>query len=276
MSLATDYQFLRNTAAQATDELYRGFHDPVLRTSKRKANGSRQIGLDLYVHNRVETICDQAGYALHSEESKNATFGRNNILVLDPVDGSENTFQAWQNNLNTSIAAASLGLWRNGPIAGAAGFPLLGSPRVLYSAARGMGAWREINGRKHQLKIDTKPTRGVVLTTPKQTNRALEFNARLEKLGFTPFPVDGAVFKACAVADPTLLQKYKRSGFKAPKGPIVGFASWRPHFHDVAAVTCIVREAGGKATEPRNADGPQLWAAANNPEVYDLLFGLLT
>jgi fructose-1,6-bisphosphatase/inositol monophosphatase family enzyme len=276
MSLARDYKFVCETTASAADKLKEGFSNPALHTSTAKPDGSPQIGLDLYVHDHVEGVCEAAGYKLHSEEEKHRTFGRNNVLVLDPVDGSKNTLHAQLNNLQTTIAGVSLAYWRNGPIIGAAGFPLLGSPRVIYSAAQGMGAWREINGQKQRLRINPKPTRGIVLTTPKQDDRALKFNKQLEDLGFTPFMVDGAVFKGCAAADPSLLQRYKRKGFNVPRGEVVGFASWRPEFHDIAAVACIAAEAGCVVTKPKNEAGSQPWVAANNQEVHDQLFKLVT
>jgi fructose-1,6-bisphosphatase/inositol monophosphatase family enzyme len=249
------------------------FHSPKPLVIFDKDDGTKVTDLDLLISDFVANACWQYGKALLSEERGSlATYGQDDIFVLDPIDGTHDLIEAKERRRGVSLAGVSLALWQQSSVLGVVGFPLLGSPPVTYMAYRGGGAWRESDGQLNPVYVDATPTRGIVFVTTAQTEGARRLIQTLRKTGFTPFRAEGAVFKACAVVDPSLSSMYRRFDFVLPRAPIVGFVSRGVHLHDIAAVACIVREAGGVTTEPVNAEDKQVWAAANNQEVHDLLF----
>lgn len=268
--------FARGAVSSACNLLYEGFHAPDPLKVDLKNDQSFVTSLDNQVSDHIAELCRIKDVSILSEEEgSTARHGDDEMYVLDPIDGTGNLVEASQNNYGVSIGGVSLGLWRQRPVLGVVGFPLLGSPTVLYSAYEGEGAWREINGNKIRLWVDAQPTRGTVLITAKENARADYLVKRLSELGFMPLKIDGAVFKACAVADPELLKLYKFEGFVAPEGPVVGFVSYGVYLHDIAATACLVREAGGVVTEPKNTSDSQPFVAANNSIVYEQLIKLL-
>jgi 3'-phosphoadenosine 5'-phosphosulfate (PAPS) 3'-phosphatase len=271
MHLAKELAFAQQTVASASEFLYNGFHAPKELLIETKSDDTFVTDLDQAVSDVVAGACHKRWALLSEEKGSTAKHGQDNMFVLDPIDGTRDLIEARQNGYNAAACAVSLGLWRGDSVLGVVGLPLLGSPTVIYSATKGDGAWREIAGQRTPLVMDSQPTRGVVLSTDKGTEKAHEVNRTLARMGFTPVGMSGSVFKGCAVADPSLLERYHRPGFVVPQGPIVGFVSLGVHLHDVAAITRIVREAGGTATQPKNIAGKQSWAAANNQEVYELL-----
>ncbi|HEU5121500.1 MAG TPA: inositol monophosphatase family protein [Candidatus Saccharimonadales bacterium] len=277
MSLEDDFQSARRIIAEANSVLAEAFYSPGALVISNKSDGTKVTNLDQLISDFVVKYCWHYGRTLLSEENgSTAVYGQDGMFILDPVDGTHNLIEAKELNLGVSLAGVSLGLWLQSPVMGVVGFPLLGSPPATYMAYKDGGAWREYAGEFNRLEIDTRPTRGVVFVTTSQSQSVDRFIATLRDMGFTPFRTDGAVFKACALVDPALPELYRHPTFAMPEGPVVGFVSRRVHLHDVAAVTCIVREAGGVATEPKNAEGKQVWAAANNPEVHSLLMEAAT
>lgn len=272
----TKVGFARGVVSSACQLLYEGFHaaDPL--KIDLKNDQSPVTSLDNQLNDHIAELCRNNGLLLLSEEEgSTARHGDDDMYVLDPIDGTGNLVEAWQQKQGVSIAGVSLGFWRQHAVFGVAGFPLLGSPTVLYSASEGQGAWREIHGRRDRIQVDAKPTRGVVLITAKENAQADYLAKRLTELGFTPMKIDGAVFKACAVADPELLKMYKLDRLVVPEGAVVGFASYGVYLHDIAATSRIVQEAGGVITAPQNSAGKQSFVAANNAEVHKTLSEIL-
>lgn len=269
-------EFARRAVGSACQLLYEGFHAADSLKINLKNDQSPVTSLDNQLNDHIAQLCRNNGFLLLSEEEgSTAQHGDNSMYVLDPIDGTGNLVEAWQQKQSVSIGGVSLGFWRQHSVFGVVGFPLLGSPTVVYSAGEGEGAWREINGKRDRLQVDTKPTRGVVLITAKENAQADYLAKRLTELGFVPMKIDGAVFKACAVADPGLLKMYKLDGLVIPEGVVVGFASYGVYLHDVAATSRIVQEAGGVATAPQNSAEKQSFVAANNAEVHKTLSELL-
>ena len=268
--------FACGAVSSACHLLYEGFHAPDPLKVDLKSDQSFVTSLDNHLNDHIAELCRIKGVPLLSEEEgSTAQHGDGEMYVLDPVDGTGDLVVASQNKRGVSIGGVSLGLWRQHPVLGVVGFPLLGSPTVLYSAHEDKGAWREINGKREQLQVDQQITKGIVLITAKE-NAAAEYLAkRLTDLGFTPMKIDGAVFKSCAVADPDLLKMYRQDHLTVPEGTVIGYVSYGVYLHDVAAAGCIVREAGGVTTDVRNTDGTQAFVAANSSLVYEQLTALL-
>ena len=272
-----ELEFARGAVNSACQILYKGFHasDPL--EIDRKDDQSFVTSLDNQLSDHILELCRAEDFPLLSEEEgSTAQHGDDEMYILDPVDGTDDLVKASQSKRGVSVGGVSLGLWRKRPVMGVVGFALLGGPTVLYSAYDGKGAWREMNGNKIQLQIDNQPTKGVVLITAKENPLADYLAKRLTESGFVPMKIDGAVFKACAIADSELLAMYKLDGLVVPAGPVVGFASYGVHLHDIAATTCLVREAGGVVTEPKNIAGKQAFVAASNYDVYEQLMNILT
>lgn len=235
-----------------------------------KDDGSKVTSIDFAVHKDVVEAAKKLGRRVRSEEAgSTAKYGENGVFDLDPIDSTSDLIKGYERRPRRSNAAPSLEFWDKEPVAGAVIFPLLGVPPITYMAAKGGGAYREQGRRKVRLKIDTTPTRGIVFVSSKvHKPEAQAISNALSRMRYTPVPEHGAVFKACGVADSELLRQYPYHAAYNLDLPIVGYVSLTTQLHDVAAVTCIVRGAGGVTTSPRNQAGKQLWIAANNPAVY--------
>lgn len=269
-------EFARAAVSSACRLLYEGFHAPNPLKVDVKNDQSFVTSLDNQLNSHIAQLCRAKGVPLLTEEEgSTALHGDDGMYVLDPIDGTGNLVEASQNKHDVSIGGVSLGFWQKHPVLGVIGFPLLGSPTVIYSAYEGEGAWREINGKRDRLRLNVQPVRGVVLITAKENAQASYLMKRLSELGFAPMKIDGAVFKACAVADPELLKMYTLDGLVVPEGPVVGFVSYGVYLHDIAATACLVREAGGIVTTPKNIEDSQPFVAANNSSVYETLMMII-
>ena len=235
-----------------------------------KSDGSRVTSIDLAVNDYIVATAAREGVNVRSEEEgSTARYGEDGVFDLDPIDSTSDLIEGYARRPRRSNAAPSLGFWNKEPVAGAVVFPLLGVPSITYLASKGRGAYREQRGRKVRLKIDTAPTRGVVFVSSKTHLPAVQaISGTLREMGYTPISEHGAVFKASCAADRELLRQYRHNGVYDSGIPVVGFLSRGVYLHDVAAVTCIVREAGGVTSSPLNQPGKQPWVAANNEAVY--------
>ena len=241
-----------------------------------KDDGSKVTSIDLAVSDYVVSEARKRGFRVRSEEAgSTACYGEDEALDLDPIDGTSDLVKGYARDPRRCQSAPSLGFWDTEPVIGGVVFPLLGVPPITYLARKGGGAYRKQGGRWVRLEIDTTPTRGIVFVTSKtHTPEAQRMSRTLREMGYTPVSEHGAVFKACGVADGELLRQYAYHGASGLDLPVVGFVSRKAYLHDVAATTCIVREAGGVTTSPENREGKQRWIAANNQAVYDDLMGL--
>jgi fructose-1,6-bisphosphatase/inositol monophosphatase family enzyme len=243
-----------------------------------KDDDSKVTNVDLAVSDYVVKTAQRRGIRVRSEEvGSTAFYGENRVLDLDSIDSTSDLIEGHQRRPRRSNAAPSLGFWDEEPVAGAVVFSLLGVPSITYLASKGGGAYREQDGRKVRLEIDTAPTRGIVFVSSKQHMPAAQAISRtLSEMGYTPVAEHGAVFKASGVSDRELLRQYPYNGVYSWGIPVVGCLTRKVYLHDIAAVTCIVREAGGIASPPLNQEGKQSWVAANNQIVYDDLMELAT
>jgi fructose-1,6-bisphosphatase/inositol monophosphatase family enzyme len=211
-----------------------------------KDDGSIVTYADEEISDWVVAFYAQYGRGVVSEErGRSAEYGSLDAEYLDPIDGTKNFSQARRLGAQ-SIAGFSLGSVEHGLIVrGVVNFPLMAYPR-LYWAEAGRGAYRveEEGGFEVPLAVDRQPTRGAVLVSDTYDL----FNEPLEAQGFRPIHLAGAVFKACAVADPHLLYDFD-STLLHPSERVVGFLSHRASAHDYVGAAAIVRAAGGVACD---------------------------
>lgn len=238
---------------------------------------SRVTSIDFAVHNYVTGAAQSRGIPVRSEEAgSTGRYGEDRIFDLDPIDNTRDLIEGYLRQPRRAKAAPSLGFWDKEPVAGAVIFPLLGVAPIMYFASKNGGAYRDQNGSRTLVKINTAPTRGIVFVNSKtSTSASQELNQRLRQMGYTPVPEHGAVFKACGVLDNELLKQYPHHEAGDLAIPVVGCITQKAYLHDVAATTCLIWEAGGVATAPQNHGDKQVWVAANNQSVYNDLVGLL-
>lgn len=242
-------------------ELARGlFHSDEFKVFT-KEDGTKVTSIDLAVSKHVITAATKKGIKVRSEEEgSTARYGENGVLDLDPIDSTGDLIEGYGRRPRRANAAPSLRYWNRGPVAGAATFPLLGVPAITYLASEGGGAYREQRGSQKRLEVDSTPTRGIVFVSSKtHTPAAQAMTEMLRKMRYTPVPEHGAVFKACCVVDRELSRQYPHNKVHDSGIPVVGFLSKGVYLHDIAVVTCIVREAGGFASTPLNKPGKQSW-----------------
>jgi fructose-1,6-bisphosphatase/inositol monophosphatase family enzyme len=154
----------------------------------------------------------------------------------------------------------SLGLVHKGEsVLGVAYDPFL--DRMFYSL-RGKGSY--CNGQK--LKVSNGGLKGHNIGIISEAKDLMKIKDTVEEIvrrGANAVYVEGAVYKSCLVAE----------------GKFVGYFSDLPKTHDLAAVSVIVEEAGGKLTAP---DGSPLdfskyfeGAVVSNGVVHDELLEML-
>lgn len=249
------------------------FREKKIKVVESKGAEGDATNLGLSVSDDIVAAAGREGYRVLTEErGGSAQHGDNKIFVLDPDDGTADSLEGQFREPPRSTCACALAYWDHEPVVGAVRLPLLGIDLVTYYASKGEGAFREYGKKRERIKVDLKPEKGIVMVSVKDNALTHTLMEKVRRAGHTPVQVDGAVFKACAVADPWLLYQYLP---EVPELPVVGFCSVGLHLHDMAATTCIVREAGGVATSPLNREGKQAWAAANNSKVYRSLMGCL-
>ena len=168
----------------------------------------------------------------------------------DPVDSTHNYREALEEpnpDLRSSNGMFSLGRVRNGqPDMGIVAAPLvLGHPTQFYGAEIGKGAFVCNEDGICPLSIDTaaKVQKGAVLVSANEHDHINYLN----DLGYTVIPLDGFVFKLCAMLDRTLIDAYA-PGLVPAGMPIVGFISNSASAHDYAAGAVIAREAHAVVT----------------------------
>ena len=241
--------------------------------SERKGDGSLVTEADMFVSNYVIGFYRARNRGVVSEEvGRTAEYGDPDAEYLDPIDGTHDFSEGRMRKPRLSIAAFSLGSVLGGEIMrGVVNLPLLSSPRLLW-AERGRGAFclPERNGRAERLRVDATARKGIILVSERRHTYADFIEAHgLRTVGF-----GGIVFKACAVADPRLMETQKSVAMRAGE-QVIGFVSDSASAHDYAAAA-IVREAGGLACGMdggplRLGSGKQGCIFANNQATRDLL-----
>lgn len=226
--------------------MHERFHGAKLRI-KRKSDGSKVTDLDELLSEEIVEEYGLRGIKVVSEEGGTAPYGARKVIVIDPVDGTDDSIEGQERRPRVSLAMISIGMLTDKLVMGAVCAPLLGGPTVLYGGIHNVGAFREINGKRVTCKIDTKPEKGVVLMSSKVNPKNEALSARLVASGLVPLRLHGAVFKACTLIDPDLLDLYKSPSVQKPKLPIVGFITGG-HLHDIAGTVPIARGAGAFVT----------------------------
>ncbi len=208
-----------------------------------KPDESIVTAADLAVSDAVIHFFGAMGRNVVSEErGRTAEYGDPNAEYLDPIDGT-NDFVKARKIGGYSIAAFSLASAIEGHVRrGVVNLPLLHVPR-LYWAEEDGGAFRarkrDDEPERLQVAMETKG-KGAILVS----KNSLPYIDHLEAMGFTTIALGGAVFKACAVADPSLLESHGRM-LLPPGERVVGFVSDSAQAHDYAGAKPIVENAGG-------------------------------
>ena len=172
----------------------------------------------------IEELTKAFDYEVIGEEESTTEYGKNDtIWICDPIDGTK----AFIYGLPTAMF--SLGLVSKGvPVLGVAYDPFL--DRMFYGV-RASGSY--CNGRR--LKVSKGGLKGHnvgVISDAKELIKTADVMQRLVGKGANAVYVEGAVYKSCLVAE----------------GKFVGYFSDLPKTHDLAAVSVILEEAGGKIT----------------------------
>jgi len=114
-------------------------------------------------------------------------------------------------------------------------------------------------------------TRGAILVS----ENSYPHIDRLAAKGLTVVRLGGAVFKACSVADPSLIHDFD-STLLPPGEQVIGFVSPSAAAHDYKAAERVVKSAGGFACgvdggELRLTKGKHGCVFANSEDTRDLL-----
>lgn len=203
----------------------------------------------------IEELTEKFDYGIIGEEESTTEYGKEDtVWICDPIDGT----RAFIYGLPTAMF--SLGLVHKGkPVMGVAYDPFM--DRMFYSI-RGSGSF--LNGRK--LKVSDGNLKGHNIGTISEAKDLMKIKDTIEEIvkrGANAVYVEGAVYKSCMVAE----------------GKFVGYFSDLPKTHDLAAVSVILEEAGGKMTA---TDGSPLdfskyfeGAVISNGVVHDELLEIL-
>jgi 3'(2'), 5'-bisphosphate nucleotidase len=149
--------------------------------------------------------------------------------LVDPLDGTRE-FIRRSDEFSVNIALIELGE----PVIGVVYAPVL---QVGYYAARGFGAWKQIDGeRPKRINVRNAVPRGNVTVARSNSHLCPEMESFLKKLGDHQEVSMGAALKSCLVAE-------GRADVYARLGPT---SEW-----DTGAAQCIVEEAGGMIVDTR-------------------------
>lgn len=209
-----------------------------------KTDGSPVTEADLFISDAVVRLYEAVGRRVVSEErGRTGEYGDLYAEYLDPIDGTKDFEDGRLRDPRVSIAAFSLGSVEDGRFhRGVVNLPLLQTPR-MYWAESEQGAYRRFPGEDDQsIRVDTTREEGVVLVS-ENDHPYIDFLDRQD--GIRTVRLGGAVFKACAVADPSLIET--QSGLLLPGEQVIGFLSDSASAHDYTAAAAITQQAGGVA-----------------------------
>ena len=227
---------------------------------------------DLAISDEVVDFFRSIGRSVVSEEQGGtAQYGALNAEYLDPIDGTYDFCQSRELG-KQSLAAFSLGSVIDGQmVRGVVDLPLIKDP-CLYYAEIETPSFRIDRKTGEQKRIEVaEDEKGIVLVS---TNHHA-YIGRLAKMGFETIGLDGAVFKACSVADPELISRYSPQ-LQVKHKRVVGFVSTSAQPHDYVAAAVIARSADGIACgldggELNLSEGKHGCVFANNIVVKNLL-----
>lgn len=224
----------------------------------RKAGGGnyvtkKDLAIDAFIIGRIHERF--AGHTILSEESTLAAVSRDteDLWILDPLDGTTNAVY------DIPHYAISLAFMHKGQVV--VGVVLDLPNKVLYWAEKGQGAFRQNRSGLQTMSLHTREgglTDTLVCTgTPYAREdfvANLAFMDRVHAAGARFVMPGSAVIASCYVAEGKASLYYE-----------VGLKPW-----DVAAVSLIVREAGGVATGiagPLDVFAPQTFVCGGSVAV---------
>lgn len=188
------------------------------------------------------------------EEKSTTDYGSGRKWICDPIDGTMGF--TW--GVPTSMFSLALVL-DGEPVLGVAYDPYL---RAMYSAVKGQGAFYN----NTPLHVSTGTLAGNVFAVGAgviKREPELTFVQKLSTAGARLANFSSAVRKGCLVA----------------RGKFTGYAGLDAGAHDIAAIHCIVTEAGGKVTDldgsPLNYTKPFHGVIVTNGIIHDHIVDLL-
>lgn len=218
------------------------YFDQMTLASEQKGDGSPVTEADTFISEAVVNFYRSTGRGVVSEEEgRTAQYGDPNAEYLDPIDGTKDFEAGRRRNPRQSIAAFSLGSVVGGQFyRGVVNLPLLSSPRQ-YWAELGTGAYRVMQqgGQEIKLQVNRGLTEGVILVSENH-HPYIDY---IEARGLRTVRLGGVVFKACAVADPSLMET-QHSAILPSDEQVIGFLSDSASTHDYAAAAAIAEGAG--------------------------------
>ena len=193
-----------------------------------KSDDSPLTKADLAAHNVIVDDLKKMtpDVPILSEESANIPFNIrsqwNKYWLVDPLDGTKE-FIKKNGEFTVNIALIEDG----NPILSVVYVPV---KKMTYSAAKGYGAFKSINGERKKI-YSHKPARNIPVVVGSRSHISEEVKLYLDKLGEHEMTAMGSSLKFCLVAE-GLADLYPRFGLTS---------EW-----DTAAAQCIVEQAGGR------------------------------
>lgn len=170
---------------------------------------------------KLPILSEESAHLAYSERKQWQTY-----WLIDPLDGTKE-FIKRNGEFTVNVALIS----GNQPILGVVYVPV---SSVCYSAAEGLGAWKQLPEQQPQSISVRKKAKKPLTVVGSRSHQTAELADYLKRLGQHELVSMGSSLKLCLVAEG-----------KADLYPRIGLTSeW-----DTAASQCIVEQAGGKVTD---------------------------
>jgi len=194
-----------------------------------KADQTPLTTADLEAHKIIEAGLSDLEFKapVLSEESASIDFSERTswttYWLVDPLDGTREFIR------RSGEFSVNIALIDNGePVLGVVYAPVL---KVAYYAARGQGAWKQVEDRPpRQINVRKAPADSVIVARSRSPVTGPSMKQFLEKLGQHEELPMGSALKSCLVAE-GVADVYPRLG---------PTSEW-----DTGAAQCVVEEAGG-------------------------------
>jgi 3'(2'), 5'-bisphosphate nucleotidase len=168
----------------------------------------------------IPVLSEESATLPYAERSRWARY-----WLVDPLDGTRE-FIKRNGEFTVNIALIEDGV----PVLGVVHVPVTGT---TYSAARGLGAFKQVAGAERQPVHVCPLGKGPVMVVGSRSHRGSSLDGFLERLGEHEMVGMGSSLKLCLVAE-GLADVYPRLG---------PTSEW-----DTAAAQCVVEQAGGFVT----------------------------
>ncbi len=195
----------------------------------RKADETPLTKADLEAHKIIESGLQKLAYSapILSEESAAIAFsertGWTTYWLVDPLDGTREFIR------RSGEFSVNIALIHNGePIVGVVYAPVL---KVAYYAARGQGAWKQLDNQSAvRIHVREVPEDSVIVARSRSPQTGPMMKRFLDNVGSHQELPMGSALKSCLVAEGAA-DVYPRLG---------PTSEW-----DTGAAQCVVEEAGG-------------------------------